>query len=149
MTFLLPAYLILVIYLFWKRRRQEATDIMFIGATSIGLMYGLKLYYSRQRPDLALIEQLTTYSFPSGHALCSFIFSSVLIYHVWQTVWDKKWKWLLSFLLLIIAIAIGVSRIVLRYHYPSDVLAGLCMGMAWVLFSLWLQSKLRIKPPKI
>ncbi|MER3470732.1 MAG: hypothetical protein C4330_05215 [Chitinophagaceae bacterium] len=45
-------------------------------------------------------------------------------------------------LLLFFSISIGISRIVLRYHYASDVLAGFALGYAWVLFSLWLLNKI-------
>jgi undecaprenyl-diphosphatase len=53
------------------------------------------------------------------------------------------WKWVLSLLLLLFALSIGISRIILRYHYASDVLAGFCLGFVWALLSLWLLKMFR------
>jgi len=105
-------------------------------------MLGLKQFFHRHRPDLPLVKTLTNFSFPSGHALCSFIFCSVLIYLVDKGNLSLRWKWIFSVLLILLSIIIGISRIVLRYHYATDVLAGFCVGFAWVIFSLWLERKL-------
>jgi membrane-associated phospholipid phosphatase len=143
--FLFSAYAVVVGYLVVKRRYADAIDIAIIGITSYTLLYSLKAYFARHRPPLPLFEPLTNYSFPSGHALSGFIFCSVLIYLTWKSSRAKTWKFLLSGFLLLFFLLVGLSRIVLRYHYASDVLAGFCIGFAWVLFSLWLQRKLRIK----
>jgi undecaprenyl-diphosphatase len=105
-------------------------------------MFGLKEYFHRKRPDLPVIRSLHNYSFPSGHALSSFIFCSVLIYLIWKGGMRNVWKWILSVLLILFSICIGISRIVLRYHYPTDVIAGFCLALAWVILSLWLERKL-------
>jgi membrane-associated phospholipid phosphatase len=146
--FLLSAYVVVVGYLFLKHRIADAIDIAIIGITSFALLQGLKVFFARHRPPLPLFDALSNYSFPSGHALSSFIFCSVLIRLVWKSHWNKKWKYLLSGLLILLAILIGISRIVLRYHYASDVVAGFCLGFAWVLFSFWLQGKIRKKLPE-
>ena len=44
-------------------------------------------------------------------------------------------KWIVTIGLLLIAITIGVSRIILRMHYPTDVIASLCLGIVWVIIS--------------
>lgn len=143
--FLLPAYIILATWLLLKRRVSDAIDIGVIGITSTGLKVILKNVFQRNRPELPLFETLHTYSFPSGHALSSFIFCSLLIFLISKSHLQKSWKWILSVLLILFSIIIGVSRIVLRYHYPSDVLAGFCLGFAWVLFSLWFQKRISKK----
>jgi membrane-associated phospholipid phosphatase len=119
--------------------------VLVIGVSSTGLMFLLKSIFKRKRPDLPLFKELTNYSFPSGHALSSFIFCSILIWLTWKTGWGKGWKWLVSALLLLFSLSIGVSRIVLRYHYASDVLAGFCMGFAWALLSFLILKKLRVR----
>src|SRR6476620_2754992 len=113
-----------------------------IAITSSALMFVLKEFFHRKRPDLPLIRTLDNFSFPSGHALSSFIFCSVLVYLVWKGGLHRAWKWVLSALLMLFSICIGISRIVLRYHYASDVIAGFCLALAWVIFSLWLEKKL-------
>jgi membrane-associated phospholipid phosphatase len=141
--FFLPAYSLLVLYFLYRRKRAYALDIALVGISSTLLLRLLKQLFRRQRPDQPVFEALTNYSFPSGHALSSFIFCSVLIYIVWNSSLKKGWKSLLSFLLFVFALCIGISRIVLRYHYASDVAAGFCIGVAWALLSLWLLKKIR------
>jgi undecaprenyl-diphosphatase len=140
--FVIPAYVVLIILLLFLHRRNDAINVAIIGVSSTLLMLGLKQFFHRQRPELPLIKTLTNFSFPSGHALCSFIFCSVIIYLVDKGNADLKWKWIFSILLILFSIVIGISRIVLRYHYATDVLAGFCVGFAWVIFSLWLEKKL-------
>lgn len=141
-VFFLPAYVLLVVYFLIKRKHRYALDIGIVGVSSTALMFALKNIFHRQRPPFPVLGKLTNYSFPSGHALCSFIFCSVVIYIVWNTNWSHPVKWILSILLLLFSISIGISRIVLRYHYASDVLAGFCMGFAWALFCMWLLKRI-------
>lgn len=140
--FFLPAYAVLVCYFLWKRKRRYALDIGIVGVSSTLLMFGLKNVFHRQRPEFPLLDRLTNYSFPSGHALCSFIFCSVMIYIVWNAHFRPVVKWTLSILFFLFAISIGISRIVLRYHFASDVLAGFCLGFAWALFCMWLLKRI-------
>lgn len=140
--FLLPTYIILVIVLFLKRKKSEAINIAIIAITSTALAFILKNIFHRHRPDLPLLKTLHNYSFPSGHALSSFIFCSLVIYLIWQTTMSKTLKYIIAVLLILFSISIGISRIVLRYHYASDVLAGFCLGYAWVILSLWVQGRL-------
>ena len=140
--FSLSAYIILLTILFLSGRKTDGINIAIIAITSSALMFGLKEFFHRKRPDLPLVRTLDNFSFPSGHALSSFIFCSVLVYLVWKGGLRKTWKWILSVLLILFSISIGISRIVLRYHYASDVIAGFCLAVAWVIFSLWLEKKL-------
>ncbi len=146
-SFLLPAYIILIALFFLQRKFAMGIDILLVGASSTLLMVGLKHLFRRQRPDHPIFSALTSYSFPSGHALSSFIFCSVLVYIVWNSRWAHAYKWLLCVVLVLFALAIGISRIILRYHYPSDVLAGVVLGFVWALTSLWLLKKLRHRTP--
>jgi|SRR5687768_9846028 len=141
--FLIPAYLLMVIYLFMKKHKEDAIDVAIISLTSTALLTGLKSIFERSRPDLPLLEELTNYSFPSGHALSSFIFCSVLIYLTWKSDLSRIWKWSILVVLLFLTAIIGISRIVLRYHFASDVAAGFCMGFVWVMLCIWIKQKLR------
>src|SRR6266498_721178 len=78
--FIIPAYIILIILLWIIHRRSDAINVTIVAASSTLLMLGLKQFFHRHRPELPLLKALTNYSFPSGHALSSFIFCSVLIY---------------------------------------------------------------------
>jgi len=140
--FIIPAYIILIVVLSLVHRRSDAINVAIVAITSTLLMLGLKQFFHRHRPELPLVKTLTNFSFPSGHALCSFIFCSVIIYLVTKGSLALTWKWIFSILLVLFSIIIGISRIVLRYHYATDVLAGFCVGFAWVIFSLWLERRL-------
>ena len=141
--FFFPAYTLLILYFVFRRKPAYALDIALVGISSTLLMTVMKHVFHRQRPDHPIFKALTNYSFPSGHALSSFIFCSVLIYIIWHGRLATSWKWILSLLLFLFALCIGISRIILRYHYASDVLAGMCLGFAWALFSMWLLRKFR------
>jgi len=140
--FFIPAYIILLVILFLNRRKTDGINIGIIAVTSTALMFGLKSYFHRKRPNLPVIRSLHNFSFPSGHALSSFVFCSVLIYLIWKGEMSKPWKWIFSILLILFSICVGISRIVLRYHYATDVIAGFFLAVAWVIFSLWLEKKL-------
>jgi len=143
--FLFPAYAILIIVYLLRGHKQDALDIGIIGFTSMVLLFILKHIFHRTRPDLPLFKAVAGYSFPSGHALSSFIFCAVLIHLIRWSHWPTWLKWTVCIFLLLFSIAIGISRIVLRVHYPTDVLAGFCLGFAWVTLLLTIQERLRNK----
>ena len=55
------------------------------------------------------------------------------------------YKYVIGILLLLFAILIGFSRIYLRVHYTSDVVAGFCIGLAWMLLSVWVLERMKRK----
>ncbi len=141
--FVFGVYCLIVIYLFLIHRREEAINIAIIAISSSLLLFGLKDYFARHRPGAPLFEALTNYSFPSGHALSSFILSFVVILLIRKSGLSKGRRISLSILLLVISLLIGMSRIVLRYHFASDVIAGYCAGFAWVILCYYLLKKLK------
>jgi undecaprenyl-diphosphatase len=66
----------------------------------------------------------------------------LLLYILWQQRVPAAVKWLATFVVVVLIVCIGLSRIYLRVHYVSDVLAGFSMGLAWLVFSLWLLNRL-------
>ena len=143
--FLVPAYIILIGYFIVKKKYRYGSDIAIIGVTSSLMMFWLKDLFHRERPLLPIIHGLSTYSFPSGHTLSSFILCSIFIFIIQNGHWKPFYKWLVSSLLILVAITIGVSRIILKKHFPTDVAASFCLGIAWVIFSLWLLKKINRK----
>jgi undecaprenyl-diphosphatase len=140
--FLLPTYILLIgIFIIFQKKRY-ALDISIVALSGFLMMQLLKQVFHRKRPDLPIIKDLHTYSFPSGHALSSFIFCSILAYLVWQGKASTVFKWVLTVLLLLLAVAIGVSRIVLNVHFATDVIAGFCLGVMWVTLSFWIIRKI-------
>ncbi|MBA3674225.1 MAG: phosphatase PAP2 family protein, partial [Chitinophagaceae bacterium] len=112
--------------------------------SSLVLMLGLKNFFQRDRPLTPLFEAARGYSFPSGHATMSITFYGLLIFLVWLNIKNIWLKWLFTILLALLIAFIGISRVYLRVHYTSDVLAGFSIGLMWLLLSLWILGKLEI-----
>lgn len=140
--FLVPANLFLVAILLLYKKKETALATLLVALSSLGLMSLLKNLFQRIRPADPLVEGITNYSFPSGHALMSIAFYGLLI---WIIHYYTANKWLrigaTGFLVMLI-ILIGFSRVYLRVHYPTDVIAGYCIGIAWLWFCIWLAKKI-------
>jgi undecaprenyl-diphosphatase len=100
-------------------------------------MFLLKAIFNRPRPLLPLLEPVKGLSFPSGHAMMSVSFYGLLIVLAWETIVNRTARWLVTVLLLLLILLIGFSRIYLRLHYFSDVIAGYAAGVIWLTLSIW------------
>jgi undecaprenyl-diphosphatase len=100
-------------------------------------MFFLKQFFNRPRPLTPLLEPVNGLSFPSGHALMSVTFYGLLIVLVWENTAARFKKWIVTILLLLLISLIGFSRVYLRLHYFSDVIAGFAAGMIWLTLSIW------------
>lgn len=116
--------------LLWGRRKRRGAVILVIGVGGAALLnLLLKAFFQRDRPDLwerLVVEH--SYSFPSGHAMASGALALSLIVIFWRT----RWRWpIVSFAALYMVI-IGLTRLYLGVHYPTDILAGWMVSAAWV-----------------
>ncbi len=142
-TFLIPANLLLTAwFLFIQRRRWSSIRIPSVALSSLLLMFLLKLLFHRERPLTPLLRAAKGFSFPSGHALMSVTFYGLLILIAWQNIKQTWLRWAVSIILFLLILTIGLSRIYLRVHYASDVLAGFCVGIVWLLLSLLILNKI-------
>ena len=140
--FLIPANLLLTAwFLFIKKRQWYSIKVPSVAISSLLLMFVLKLIFRRDRPVSPLLQVAKGFSFPSGHALMSVTFYGLLVLIVWENVHQTWLKWTLSVSLVLLIMVIGLSRIYLRVHYASDVLAGFAVGLVWLILSLWVLSK--------
>jgi undecaprenyl-diphosphatase len=141
--FLIPANLSLIAYfLFIKKHKWHSIKIPAIALSSLGLMFLLKGLFDRERPSVPLLFHAKGLSFPSGHALMSVTFYGLLIYMIFKSVKNPALKWTLISLLVVLIIIIGSSRVYLRVHYATDVIAGYCIGFLWLVFTVWLLNKI-------
>jgi undecaprenyl-diphosphatase len=141
--FLIPANLVLVLYfLFIRKERWYSIKVPAISLTSLLLMLVLKQFFHRERPLVPLLEAAQGMSFPSGHSLMSATFYGLLIYLVWRNIQNAAAKWILTILLVLLIFFIGLSRIYLRVHYPTDVIAGLSLGFVWLVLSITILNKM-------
>jgi len=135
-AFLIPFYVALITWYIVKRNYLFSIYIALITISSTLLFLGIKQIFHRHRPLTPVIPGVTGYSFPSGHSLSSFVFSSILIYIIWHTNLKLSTKWIFAVLLSLFSICVGISRIVLQVHYPTDVFASFCVGIVWVTLAL-------------
>lgn len=114
----------------WKYILQIA--LVLIVATLSNMM--LKRAIDRARPDIEHLVVVKTLSYPSGHAMSAMAFYGFVIFLLsrWNT--NLFTKSILILLLSILILSIGVSRIYLGVHFPSDVLGGFIAGLIWVFF---------------
>ncbi|WP_336486500.1 phosphatase PAP2 family protein [Methylobacterium nigriterrae] len=112
----------------------------------------LKLFYHRPRPDLVPHGmEVFTASFPSGHAMMSAIAYLTLATLLARVDPHRRVKALVLALGVFLTLCVGVSRIYLGVHWPSDVLAGWCVGAAWAALcwfvALQLQRRGEVEAP--
>ncbi len=120
---------IAVAALFLWQKRREAMFLAIAGGGAALLNVCAKLIFSRHRPQLwETIVTEKSFSFPSGHSIGSMSFAAALTLLAWRT----RWRWPLAIGALSFAITIGLTRLYLGVHYPSDVAAGWCAALVWV-----------------
>lgn len=122
--------------LFLLLARRRRTALFVLGATASGTLASvlLKLSFNRPRPDLvAHHAYVTSASFPSGHAMLSALVYLTLGALLARLVPTRRLKLYLMSVALVLSALIGLSRIHLGVHWPSDVLAGWAGGAAWAL----------------
>lgn len=156
----IPVDVVLVLVLVLRRHRREGLFAAMSIIGSLLLNLAAKHSFARVRPDLwTSIRPETTYSFPSGHAMGSMTLAMVLVLLCWsvRTSWGWGWRWPVSLLAAAFVVMVGLSRIYLGVHYPSDILAGWTAASAWVVcvYSLVFYGTLRpwqanaAKPPAV
>jgi undecaprenyl-diphosphatase len=116
----------------WLRWRRGAVWLAVAMAGSLVLDLTLKYIYHRTRPTAYFGTAPHSYSFPSGHALCSFCFYGVMAGLLSARTKPLAWRVVIWVVASTLVIAIGLSRIYLGVHYPSDVLAGYLAAAVWV-----------------
>lgn len=143
--FLLPAYILIVVYLlFFRKRSRDSIGVAAVALCGAGMLMLLKNIFRRARPSDALIQKITSFSYPSGHSFSAFTFAGIVAYLVWNSSLKRSYKWIISLLLFLFALMIAFSRIYLHVHYASDVLAGFCVSLLWLSASYYVLKRLRL-----
>ena len=122
---LLTVLLIIVV----KGKRNKILILINVIVTTL-LNQLLKNVFQRGRPIDSIIEE-SGYSFPSGHSMVSMAFYGFLIYLVYKS--NIKYKGLIVGLLSVLIVLIGISRIYLGVHYPTDVIGGFTLSLSYLL----------------
>lgn len=131
-SLLVVVCLFLGVLLLFVKRQTEATTLAIAGAGAVGLNYLLKNLFSRDRPALwERVVDVGQYSFPSGHAMVSMVIYGLIGFLLANRF--PRWRWLIVILTIGLITAIGLSRLYLGVHWPTDVVAGYSAGLVWLL----------------
>ena len=123
------------------RRGAVILTVTMIGA--LVLENGLKFSFQRVRPTPFFGSEPLTYSFPSGHALFSLCFYGAIAITAARLVQPAAIKILIWLAMTLLVSAIGITRIYLGVHYPSDVLGGYLVAIAWVAVVMAAEQRAR------
>ncbi len=133
-------------YLWMDRKRRMA--LFLLAATSSGLLVSLalKISFSRPRPDVVPhLSHVSTSSFPSGHSMLSAIVYLTLGSLLAASTTRRRLKLYVLTVALFLSALVGLSRVYLGVHYPTDVLAGWMAGIVWAILcwltARWLQRR--------
>jgi undecaprenyl-diphosphatase len=131
---LLPAIPVLAGLLWWGRLRHAAVLLLIATGGAALLVLLLKLHFRRVRPDLPwAFAHEPSYSFPSGHSVLAVVVYGTLLYIGMRRL-PRVWERMAACVAALAAIlGIGISRIYLGVHYPSDVAAGYFVGTVWLI----------------
>ena len=128
-------------------KKWKSESLLVAGNLSLAgiLIVSLKHLYQRPRPDILHLVEEKGFSFPSGHSLAVTLLIGSLIIILSQRVKSTRLKLPLQSLLGIYLVSVLVSRVYLGVHYPSDVLASLCLGLGILFIEFPFYDKLRFK----
>lgn len=128
---------VILIFIFNKERKFSLVMSLYIFFIAL-ITFLMKGLFIRERPyELMIVEELG-YSFPSGHSSLSISFYGLLSYLVYKSNFKKGKKIVLISFLLILSFIIGLSRIYLGVHYPSDVIAGFMVGLIYLMIFIYI-----------
>ena len=123
-----------VVFLFMARQRRGAIFMLasVVGGTAIS--QGAKALFERVRPDIVpKLVDVTSASFPSGHAMMSAVAYLTLAGLIARLVPGLSLRVYVASVGVFLAVIVGISRVYLGVHWPTDVLAGWALGAAWAL----------------
>jgi len=120
------------IWLLMRGLREQAITLAIAAAGAGGLNYLLKELFRRSRPALwERIVDVKHYSFPSGHAMVSLVVYGAIGYLL--AIHFRRWRLLIIASTILLVTAIGLSRLYLGVHWPTDVIAGYAAGIVWLM----------------
>ena len=136
-------WVLIVAFIFYRKQWKLESYLMLGNLTLAGiLIVTFKNIYQRPRPDL--VEE-KGFSFPSGHSLAVTIMVGTLIVILSQRIKNTTWRKVVQIGLGIYLVSVLVSRVYLGVHYPSDVIASLCVGLGVLFMEFPVYDKLRFQ----
>ena len=145
---LAPAVALAAALLWWRKFKDDAVLVTAAALGGVALDEVMKLHFQRSRPDLpwAFVHE-HSFSFPSGHSVLAIVMYGVIVYKTQDKLHSKWTKAALMVAAFLMVAGIGLSRVYLGVHYPSDVAAGYFVGAVWLAAvigsDLWVQWQTR------
>jgi undecaprenyl-diphosphatase len=136
--------LCIILLLLPGTRFGVGVPISFAAILATCIQKSLKLAFHRARPDIALfLVREGGYSFPSAHSFTNFVFYGLIIYLCRQKIKDKRLANAITVLLVILIFLIGISRVYLGVHFPSDVLGAWALALCVLMILISGDIKLK------
>lgn len=136
-TLIAGVSLLLAAWYVWKKYWFYAAGLLASVFGGGVLTYLLKGFFHRPRPVFPYLPiNDTEFSFPSGHAAMAMIFYGFLVIVLVRALRGRKGRWLAALGVALVPLVVGISRLLLGVHFPSDVFAGWLVGAAWLSASL-------------
>jgi membrane-associated phospholipid phosphatase len=130
-----------------RRRFRAAAFAIAVMITASLATTAVKVWLGRARPEWQdAVDQLTTKSFPSGHASSSAALAGILVILVWSTLHEPILRWGGTVVALGVWVAVCLDRVLLGRHYPTDVVAGSFLGLAVLLLGIVAFDPARVRP---
>lgn len=139
-------WVLIVAFIFYRKQWKLESYLMLGNLTLAGiLIVTFKNIYQRPRPEIVHLVEEKGFSFPSGHSLAVTLMVGSLIVILSQRIKNKTWRKVMQIGLGIYLVSVLVSRIYLGVHYPSDVIASLCVGLGVLFMEFPFYDKLRFQ----
>ena len=140
------SWVLIVAFIFYRKQWKMESYLMLGNLTLAGiLIVTFKNIYQRPRPEILHLVEEKGFSFPSGHSLAVTIMVGTLIVILSQRIKNSAWRKVVQILLSLYLVSVLVSRIYLGVHYPSDVIASLCVGLGVLFMEFPFYDKLRFQ----
>ena len=140
------SWVLIVAFVFYRKQWKMESYLMLGNLALTGiLIVTFKNIYQRPRPEILHLVEEKGFSFPSGHSLAVTIMVGTLIVILSQRIKNTVWRKIVQILLSLYIVSVLVSRIYLGVHYPSDVIASLCVGLGVLFMEFPFYDKLRFQ----
>ena len=140
------SWVLIVAFIFYRKQLKMESYLMLGNLALAGiLIVTFKNIYQRPRPEILHLVEEKGFSFPSGHSLAVTIMVGTLIVIFSQRIKNTVWRKIVQILLSLYIVSVLVSRIYLGVHYPSDVIASLCVGLGVLFMEFPFYDKLRFQ----
>ncbi|GIO61271.1 phosphatase PAP2 family protein [Paenibacillus cineris] len=137
---LLSVIAFLFLWLVLRHRKELLMFLLSVGGSEIWNII-IKNWMQRQRPNTHRLIEISGFSFPSGHSMAAFALYGTLTYLLWRHIPSLAGRIAMIVIGVALTLLIGISRIYLGVHYPSDVFGGYLASATWLMLSIYIFEK--------